>query len=52
MSQMPFQATTTNKEGRQVITGKAPFYMSWMEEEQKYDVDVYLSTANKLEFFG
>ena len=26
--------------------------MNWMEKDQKYDVDIYLSTASYKDFFG
>ena len=30
----------------------APFHMNWMDHEQTYDVDVYVSLKGPEEFFG
>ena len=35
-----------------VITGAPPFLMNWMDPDQLYDVDVYVSTLGPAEFFG
>ena len=34
-----------------VLSGAAPFYMNWLKEGQKYDVQVFLSTEHQSTFF-
>ena len=35
-----------------MITGAPPFLVNWMDPDQLYDVDVYVSTLGPAEFFG
>ena len=51
VDELPHQETSM-RDGIQVLTGRPPFYMNWMEQGQTYEVDVYLSSKDKNEFFG
>ena len=49
---LPHQSTGEDRYGNRVLEGQAPFFMNWMDPDQLYDVDVYVSLKNPSEFFG
>ena len=51
LSSLPIQETRMDN-GASVLAGHPPYIMNWLHDGQLYNVDVYLSTMPKAQFFG